>query len=82
MGHLEESASESYYLLLGAFHQPWFDELPFTNYNMREKTSKILRRAYQHVPDKTINRIREIYRPDFEMFGYPTDSPKEWNWNW
>ncbi|XP_045184362.2 carbohydrate sulfotransferase 12-like [Mercenaria mercenaria] len=46
-----------------------------TSLEMKNQRHKALADAYNEIKEETIEGIREVYKIDFEMFGYSTDSP-------
>ncbi|XP_053380045.1 carbohydrate sulfotransferase 11-like [Mercenaria mercenaria] len=46
-----------------------------TSLEMKNQRHKAVAEPYSEIKEKTIDGIREVYKVDFEMFGYSTDPP-------
>ena len=68
-------SEEANYVLHHVLKQPADEVLKKQNSNRRGDTSSFLRDAYRSVKNETLRRIQELYRLDFELFGYPIEPP-------
>ena len=67
---------EACYVLFHGFHQPLEDlTMPKKNTNKYASARDTLREAYKDFPKYITDRIVELYRLDFELFGYSTETP-------
>ena len=75
MGTLENMAEEANYVLHHGLKQPADDILQKKNSNPKGDTGTFLRDAYTPVNKETLRRIQELFRLDFELFGYSIEPP-------
>ena len=68
-------SEEANYVLHHGLKQPAEDVLQKKNSNPRGDTSALLRDAYRSIRNETLRRLQELYRLDFELFGYPIEPP-------
>ena len=72
---MENLSEEANYVLHHGLKQPADDVLQKKNPNPRGDTAALLRDAYRSVKNETLRRLQELYRLDFELFGYPIEPP-------
>ena len=68
-------SEEANYVLHHALKQPTEDVLDKKNSNPLGDTYTLLREAYRSVKNETLRRLQELYRLDFELFGFPNEPP-------